>query len=291
MNPSMSSSVVVPEAPAAPPVARPAPRPPGRTASGTIRLVPGRIRRSAGPLRLISPVAILVLWQLASASGLLPAQRLAGPGTILRTAWNLIQDGTLPQALAVSVQRVAIGAVVGCSIGILLGLVAGLSRWGDTLLDPPLQMLRTLPFLGLVPLLILWFGIGEVPKIVLISLGCTFPLYLNTYAGIRSVDRRLLDLAASLRLTRWELIRAVILPGALPQVLVGLRYGLGVAWLSLIVAEQVNANAGLGQMIMDARDFIRTDVIVVGLLVYALLGLLTDAAVRLVERRALAWRS
>jgi sulfonate transport system permease protein len=210
---------------------------------------------------------------------------------ILRTGWELIQDGTLPRALEVSLQRVAIGVAVGSTVGILLGLVAGLSRWGDTLLDPPLQMLRTLPFLGLVPLLILWFGIGEVPKIVLISLGCTFPLYLNTYAGIRSVDRRLLDLAASLRLTRWELIRAVILPGALPQVLVGLRYGLGVAWLSLIVAEQVNANAGLGQMIMDARDFIRTDVIVVGLLVYALLGLLTDAAVRLVERRALAWRS
>ena len=287
----MSSSVFIPEAPAAPPVPRPALGPPGRPVSRAVRLVTRRIRHSSGLLRLISPVAILVFWQLASATGVLPAQRLAGPGTILRTAWNLVQDGTLPQALAVSVQRVAIGAAAGCTIGIALGLVAGLSRWGDNLLDPPLQMLRTLPFLGLVPLLILWFGIGEVPKIVLIALGCTFPLYLNTYAGIRAVDRRLLEAAASLRLTHWELIRQVILPGALPQVLVGLRYGLGVAWLSLIVAEQVNANAGLGQMIMDARDFLRTDVIVVGLLVYALLGLLTDALVRLVERRALAWRT
>jgi sulfonate transport system permease protein len=287
----MSSSVVIPEAPAAPPVPGPALGPPGRPLPRAVRLVPLRIRDSSGLLRLISPVAILALWQLASATGVLPAQRLAGPGTILRTAWSLVQDGTLPQALAVSVQRVAIGAAAGCTVGIALGLVAGLSRWGDNLLDPPLQMLRTLPFLGLVPLLILWFGIGEVPKIVLIALGCTFPLYLNTYAGIRAVDRRLLEAAASLRLTRWELVRQVILPGALPQVLVGLRYGLGVAWLSLIVAEQVNANAGLGQMIMDARDFIRTDVIVVGLLVYALLGLLTDALVRLVERKALAWRS
>jgi sulfonate transport system permease protein len=287
----MSSSVVIPEAPAAPPVPGPALGPPGRPLPRPVRLVPRRIRDSSGLLRLISPVAILALWQLASATGVLPAQRLAGPGTILRTAWSLVQDGTLPQALAVSVQRVAIGAAAGCTVGIALGLVAGLSRWGDNLLDPPLQMLRTLPFVGLVPLLILWFGIGEVPKIVLIALGCTFPLYLNTYAGIRAVDRRLLEAAASLRLTRWELVRQVILPGALPQVLVGLRYGLGVAWLSLIVAEQVNANAGLGQMIMDARDFIRTDVIVVGLLVYALLGLLTDALVRLVERKALAWRS
>src|SRR5204862_2142889 len=122
-------------------------------------------------------------------------------------------------------------------------------RWGGTLLDPPLQMLRTLPFLGLVPLLILWFGIGELPKIVLIALGSTFPLYLNTYAGIRSVDRRLLDAAQSLKLTRFERIRHVVLPGALPHVLVGLRYALGVAWLSLIVAEQVNADSGIGEMI------------------------------------------
>jgi sulfonate transport system permease protein len=286
----MSSSVITAQAPAAPPVARPAPGPPARPRSRSIRLVPRRIRHRSGLVRLISPVGILVLWQLASATGVLPARRLAAPTVILHTGWQLIKDGTLPQALEISLQRVAVGVVAGSAIGIALGLVAGLSRWGDRLLDPPLQMLRTLPFLGLVPLLILWFGIGEVPKLVLIALGCTFPLYLNTYAGIRAVDRRLLDAAASLRLTRWELVRHVILPGALPQVLVGLRYGLGVAWLSLIVAEQVNANAGLGQMIMDARDFLRTDVIVVVLLVYALLGLVTDALVRLVERRALAWR-
>jgi sulfonate transport system permease protein len=165
-----------------------------------------------------------------------------------------------------------------------------LSRWADQLLDPVLQMLRTLPFLGLVPLLILWFGIGELPKLVLVAFGSAFPLYLNTYAGIRSVDRRLLEAATVLRLGRWQRIWHVVLPSALPQVLVGLRLGLGVAWLSLIVAEQVNADSGLGHMIMEARDFLRADVIVVGLLVYALLGLVTDAVVRTVERKALAWR-
>jgi sulfonate transport system permease protein len=249
-------------------------------------------RKRAGALaRLISPIGILVIWQLASSTGVLPADKLAGPVSILHTGYGLVRDGTLQQALVISVQRVAIGFIVGAAIGIALGVIAGLSRWGDNLLDPPLQMLRTLPFLGLVPLLILWFGIGELPKIVLVAFGSVFPLYLNTYAGIHAVDRRLLEAATSLRLTRWERVRHVVLPGALPQVLVGLRYGLGVAWLSLIVAEQVNADSGLGHMIMDARDFLRTDVIVVGLLVYAILGLLTDALVRLVERWALAWRS
>lgn len=255
---------------------------------------PGSRRR--GPrtplsiVRLLSPVGVLVLWQLASATGLLPTDKLAGPVTIARTAWSLTADGTLGAALAVSAQRVLIGFAIGAGIGIALGILTGLSRWADALLDPVLQALRTLPFLGLVPLLILWFGIGETPKIVLIVLGSAFPLYLNTYAGIRAADRRLLDAATTLRLTRFERLYHVVLPGAYAQMLVGLRQGLGIAWLSLIVAEQVNADAGLGQMIMEARDFLRADVIVVGLLVYALLGLLTDAGVRAVERRALAWR-
>lgn len=247
-------------------------------------------RTALSIVRLLSPVGVLVLWQLASATGLLPADKLAGPVTIARTAWTLAVDGTLGAALAVSTQRVVIGFAIGAGVGIALGVLTGLSRWADALLDPMLQALRTLPFLGLVPLLILWFGIGETPKVVLIVLGSAFPLYLNTYAGIRAADRRLLDAAITLRLTRVERLHHVVLPGAYAQMLVGLRQGLGIAWLSLIVAEQVNADAGIGQMIMEARDFLRADVIVVGLLVYAILGLLTDAGVRAIERKALAWR-
>jgi sulfonate transport system permease protein len=153
-----------------------------------------------------------------------------------------------------------------------------------------MQMLRALPFYGLIPLFILWFGIGETPKVALVALGVAFPLYLNTFAGIRGVDGKLAEAGRALRLSRTGLIRHVILPGALPQTLVGLRQSLGVAWLALIVAEQVNADSGLGWMINDAREFMRTDVIVVGLVVYSALGLLTDALVRLIERRALAWR-
>ncbi len=153
-----------------------------------------------------------------------------------------------------------------------------------------MQMLRTLPLFGLIPVFIVWFGIGEAPKILLIAIGTAIPLYLNTFAGIRSVDAKLAELGQVLKLRRRELITQIVLPGALPQMLVGLRQSLGVAWLALVVAEQVNANAGLGFMISQATQFLRNDVIIVALLVYCGLGLLTDALVRLLERRALRWR-
>ncbi|MEV0405417.1 ABC transporter permease [Actinoallomurus sp. NPDC050550] len=249
-----------------------------------------RVPRASGLSRLISPLVLILLWQAAGSSGLLPERLIAAPVKIARTAIDLTEAGTLPEAIAVSLQRVAIGFLIGAAAGVALALVAGLSRLGENAVDPPMQMLRTLPFYGLIPLFILWFGIGETPKIALVALGVAFPLYLNTYAGIRGVDGRLAEAARTLRLGRAALIRHVILPGALPQALVGLRQSLGIAWLALIVAEQVNADAGLGWMINDAREFMRTDVIVVGLVVYSVLGLLTDALVRLIERRALAWR-
>jgi sulfonate transport system permease protein len=248
----------------------------------------GRLPR--GLARSFSPVAAVLLWQLASSTGALPARLLAAPSTVLRSGWELIRSGQLGDALLVSLQRVIVGLVLGLAIGLTLGLLTGLSRWGELLLDPIVQALRTLPFLGLIPLFILWFGIGETPKIALVALGVTFPIYLNTFAGIRGVDARLIEAAATLGLGRGQRWVHVVLPAALPSILVGLRYALGIAWLSLIVGEQVNATAGLGYLINDAREFLRTDVVVVGLLVYAALGLATDAAVRLLERRALAWR-
>lgn len=260
-----------------------------------LRSTPARLPRRSNPqwsrlTRLISPVLIVVIWQIASSTGVLPSRLLAAPTTVVGTAVDLIRDGTLPHAISISLQRAAIGFVIGALLGVGLALLAGLSLFGEQLIDPPVQMLRTLPFYGLIPLLILWFGIGELPKIVLVAFGVAVPLYLNTFAGIRGVDPKLAELARVQRLSRWGLIRHIVLPGALPQALVGLRQSLGVAWLALIVAEQVNADAGLGFLINDAREFLRTDVIVVGLLVYSLLGLITDAAVRLIERRALAWR-
>ncbi len=244
----------------------------------------------SGVRRLISPIGLVILWQAASTSGLLTGRVLAAPSVILRTAWGLAASGELFSSMAVSLLRVLAGLAVGVFAGGLLALASGLSRWGEDLVDAPMQMLRTLPFLALVPLFILWFGIGELPKVALVALGSMFPVYLNLFAGIRAIDPKLVEAGRVFGLRCWGVVRHVILPGALPSALVGLRYAVGIAWLSLVVAEQVNAQAGIGYLINEARDFLRTDVIVVGLLVYAVLGLVTDWAVRWAERRLLAWR-
>ena len=240
--------------------------------------------------RWVSPAVILVVWQLLSSAGVIPEQKIAAPLQILATARDLVADGTLGAATLVSVQRVALGFAVGAAIGVTLAVVAGLSRIGEDAVDPPMQMLRTLPHFGLIPLFIVWMGLGETPKIALVAMGVAFPLYLITFSGIRSIDRKFLEAATTLHLTRWQRIRHVVAPGAVPQALVGLRQSLGVAWLSLIVAETVSASSGLGYMINHAREFLQTDVIVVGLAVYSILGLVTDAIVRTLERKALSWR-
>jgi sulfonate transport system permease protein len=236
-----------------------------------------------------------VIWQLVSSSGLISEQKLPPPTSVWHTALTLITTsspayGTLQGAMVVSLQRVAIGFAVGGLIGLLVGLIAGLSRLGEYSVDPPMQMLRTVPIFGLIPVFIVWFGIGQLPKVLLIALGASIPLYLNTFAGIRSVDGKLAEAGQSLGLSKTEMIRHILLPGALPQILVGLRQSLGIAWLALVVAEQINANAGLGFIINQGQAFLNNSVIFVALLVYCVLGLLTDALVRLLERRALVWR-
>lgn len=241
--------------------------------------------------RSISPIALVVLWQLLSSAGVIDPRDLASPVDVARRAIELVQDGTLVDATLTSLRRVAIGFVIGAVAALALAVVAGLSRVGEDAIDPPMQMLRTLPLFGLIPLFIIWFGIGELPKVTLIALGVVFPLYLNTFAGIRGIDRKMIEAARSMNLTWAQRLRHVIIPGALPQTLTGLRQSLGIGWLALVVAETISAKSGLGFMITDAREFLQTDVIVVGLAVYAVLGLVTDGIVRAIERKALAWRS
>jgi sulfonate transport system permease protein len=240
--------------------------------------------------RWLSPVALLLLWEVGSRAGLIPARVLAAPSAVAETFWALTVSGELPANLLVSLGRAAAGLAIALTVAVTLGLVSGLSRWGETLVDPLMQIKRTIPSLALTPLFIVWFGIGETPKITLIAVAATFPLYLNLFAGIRGVDVRLVEAARSFGLSGWALVREVILPGALPSFFVGLRYALGISLLILVVAEQINAQAGLGHLINNARDFMRTDIIVVCLLVYALLGLAADALVRTLERKSLAWR-
>jgi sulfonate transport system permease protein len=240
--------------------------------------------------RWISPIALLVLWQVASSTGLLPATTIGSPEDIATAAWDLIEDGQLSGALVVSLRRVALGVLFGVALAVVLGLIAGLSQWGDVLLDPPMQMARTIPLYGVVPLFIVWFGIGESTKVILIALGAMVPLYLNLTAALRGIDPELREVADTLRLTRWERLRHLIFPAALPGALVGLRLSLAVAWLVLIVSETINADSGIGFIVNNARTFLQNDVIVVGLLTYAVLGLLTDFVVRLMERWALRWQ-
>lgn len=265
--------------------ARAAAEPVGASRRRRVLLAAGRSSQ-----RWISPLVLLALWQLASATGLLPAQTLAGPGQIAKTAWELTQSGELPSALWTSLQRAILGFLIGTVVALVAGVAAGVTRIGDLAVDPPMQMIRTIPLFGLVPLFILWFGIGETPKLLLVAIGVVVPLYLNLVAALRTVDPELLEVADTLRLSRVERWRHVIIPAALPGTLVGVRQSLGIAWLALIVAEQIAASSGLGYMINQARDFLQTDIIVVGLLAYAILGLLTDALVRVFERRALRWR-
>ena len=247
-------------------------------------------RASHGWVRALSPLLLIVLWQIGSSTGVISSRTLAAPSQVIVSLGSLIASGELPHHLLISLGRAAKGVAFAVLLGGSLALIAGLSRAGEYVIDAPVQMFRTLPVVALVPLFIIWFGIGELPKVALITVAAAFPIYLALYSGIRGVDAKLIELARVLGLSRGALIRNVILPGALPMALVGLRYSLGISLVILVVAEQVNATSGIGYLISDARDFMRTDVIVVGLLVYAALGLTVDILVRWLEGRLLAWR-
>lgn len=249
-----------------------------------------KLSRTLGSSRWLSPIAFLAVWELASRTGLIPQRTLAAPSAVAGTLAEMTLSGELPSNLVVSFERVLFGLAIGVSTGVVLALLAGLSRRGEAAVDPIMQIKRTIPTLALTPLFIVWFGIGETPKVALIAFASMFPVYLNLFSGIRGVDARLVEGARSFGLSRAELVWHVILPGALPSLLVGLRYSLSIAILVLVVAEQINASAGLGYLINNARDFLRTDIIVVCLLVYAVLGLAADGLVRAIEARALVWR-
>ncbi|AZP83747.1 ABC transporter permease [Mycobacterium avium subsp. paratuberculosis] len=247
-------------------------------------------RRKWEVVRLVSPLALLALWQLGSAIGVIAQDVLPAPSLILQAGVELTRNGQLADALHISTVRVVEGLALGGVIGIVAGAAVGLSRWVEATVDPPLQMIRALPHLGLIPLFILWFGIGELPKVLLVALGVVFPLYLNTFSAIRQVDPKVLETAQVLGFSFFQRFRRILVPGTAPQVLVGLRQSLAIAWLTLIVAEQINADKGIGFLINNARDFLRIDIIIFGLTIYALLGIITDAVVRLIERRAVRYR-
>ncbi|WP_330172906.1 ABC transporter permease [Streptomyces sp. NBC_01498] len=270
----------------------------GATGISGGRATPGRLRprRRLGPGRpvpygwALGPLLLLVVWSAGSATGLIDARNLSAPWTVVTTAGELTGNGRLPSNLATSAQRAALGLVFGTLAGLVLALVSGLSRIAEGVIDGPVQIKRAIPSLALIPLLILWFGIGETMKVITIALGVFVPVYIHTHNGLRTIDTRHVELAETVGLSRTAFLRHVVLPGALPGFLLGMRFAVTGAWLALVVVEQVNATSGIGYMMELARTYGQTDVIVVGLVVYGLLGLLSDALVRLVERRALSWR-
>lgn len=235
------------------------------------------------------PTAVILSWQAASMAGLLRPEVMPAPTAVIVAAWHLVLNGELWGHVQVSAWRAAVGFAIGGGIGFLLGMANGLSTTSETLLDSTLQMVRNIPHLALIPLVILWFGIDEGAKLFLVALGVFFPLYVNTLHGVRSVDRQLLEMGRAYGMTERALFWRVVLPGALPSVFVGLRYGLGIMWLTLIVAETISASSGIGYMAMNAREFMLVDVVVFAILLYAALGKLADSIARLLERTCLSW--
>ena len=241
-------------------------------------------------LRIGVPFLILLAWQLMSITGAIAPETLPPPSVILSALKELVADGELQSAIVVSLSRAFTGLLIGGGVGLIAGLFAGLWKVGEEIVDAPLQMLRTIPFIALIPLFITWFGIGEGAKVAVIIAASIFPMYLNTYAGVRGVDAKLLEAASVFGLSRFRLAWRIILPTALPAILVGLRYSSGIALLALVVAEQINAQSGIGYILVNANQNQRADIIIAGILVYAALGIVTDLIMRAIEHIALPWR-
>ncbi len=240
-------------------------------------------------LSWIIPVGLLVLWQLLASRPHGGRALIPAPREILEAGVRLVRSGELAHHAWVSLQRALLGLVIGGGLGLLIGLVNGYWPLAERLLDTPVQMIRNVPHLALLPLVILWFGLGEGSKVLLVALGVLFPVYVNTLHGVRSIDPGLLEMGRLYGLGPAALFRHVIVPGALPSILVGLRFALGVMWLSLIVAETIATDSGIGYLAMNAREFMQTDVVIVSILLYALLGKGADMAARLLERRFVGW--
>jgi sulfonate transport system permease protein len=241
----------------------------------------GTVLLSRSPTRWISffqtrslipwllPAVALIIWQAGAQAGWITMRTLPPPLSILTAAISLSKTGELEKQVLISCQRAALGFLGGGSLGLGLGLLNGLSRPAELVLDTSLQMLRNVPHLAIIPMVILWFGIGEGAKLFLVALGVFFPIYLNTFHGVRMIDQSLIEMGRVYRLGRWAMFWRVILPGAMPSILIGVRYGLGITWLTLIVAETISSSSGIGYMTMNAREFLETDVVLLGILICA----------------------
>ncbi|MFE4143114.1 ABC transporter permease [Peribacillus sp. YIM B13472] len=236
------------------------------------------------------PVVVLIAWQSLGSVGILPAQLFSSPLLIVTTFIDLVQSGEMGMHLQISLTRALLGFALGGFLGLLLGVIVGMQKKSEEYLNPSIQMLRTVPLLAITPLFIMWFGFGELSKVLLIALGAFFPLYLQTFLGLRNVDKKLYDVAQILEFSRLEQITKLMIPAALPNILLGIRLALSAAWMCLVVAELLGADRGVGFMIQDARSFMQTDVVFVGIIIFALAGKISDSFVRFLENHLLKWQ-
>ena len=247
-----------------------------------------QIKRAA--IGSLLPIAVLIVWELMSRSEMLNPMLFPPPTSIFRDFYTIAISGNLASHLGISVMRAVLGFALGGGLGLLLGLLVGLSRRVEFALDPSVQMMRTVPLLAVTPLFILWFGFGELSKVLLISMGAFFPLYVNSFLAVRNVDAKLFDVARVLEFSRYQLLTKVVLPAAMPNILLGMRISLSTSWLCLVVAELMGAEQGVGYLIQDARAYMKTGVVFVGIFIFAVVGKLTDSLVRLLEARLLKWQ-
>lgn len=241
-------------------------------------------------LRVSVPLLIIALWAVGSHMGWISPNVLAPPLVVLKTAWQLATSGVLWHHLSISLTRAAVGLFIGGGAGLVLGALAGLHKVGEELIDPTAQMVRAIPFLALVPLFIVWFGIGEVSKVLLIAAAAAKPMYLNAYGGVRSADHKLLEAGLVFGMTPWQRVRDIYWPAALPLLMVGLRLALTLSLIALIAVEVINTSQGIGFLMLQAQEFFQTEILLVCMVIYALFGLGSDLLVRLLEWLLMPWR-
>lgn len=258
-----------------------------RSAPAGARLLP---KPSIPGQRILGPVLVLLLWYLATTQQWISPAKLPGPAAVIAAFNEALSTGVLAADLWMSLQRAALGLSIGISLGFVLAVIAGLSRLGDSVIDGNVQIKRAIPNLALIPLFIIWLGIGETMKVMVIALGVMVPIYINTHAALRSIDRRFVELGQTVALTRKRFIRDIVIPASLPGFFTGLRLGVTGAWTALVVVETINATSGIGYMISQARTYGQTELVLLGLIIYGVLGFSSDAFVRIIERRVLSWR-
>lgn len=263
---------------------------PAETAARSSAATPRRSLWRYAPLGWLLPVLILVVWYVLYEVGVINPTLFSSPVQVVSALFESMLTGAFWANLLASVTRWIVGFLIGAALGLFFGSLTGLSKISERMLDTTFQMLRTVPFMGLVPLFVIWFGLGELPKIVLISFAAFFPVYLATYAGIRDIDRKLIEVGRVYELGTARTLRDIVIPGALPSILQGIRLALGVAWLALVIAELNGANSGIGYWMQQGREFVRVDIVLAALLVFALGGKLVDMFVRMLEKRLLRWR-